>query len=907
MTQHITISDMPFGGGVREFAFDEGLTIQQIVDRIDRKSPGWMQFGVVLIGEMEIDRKHWRVVRPKPQHLLRLGLRLSGGGGGQSAQTKNVIAIVASIAILAATIAISGGLLAGPLGGFFAAGQWGARIAAAGVGLLGSLALSAITKPANAVSSDSSLQPSAASVTGNVLSPNGRIPAVVGYKRLSPPAIGRPVVELIDDNEYAEIVYILAGPHYLTTPQVGDTEATGDLPDIEIELRNGLADDAPLTLVTRQGYQDAPSATLQQHLIDQDASDNRLTSDTNPYGSLPEWTRFTTRNSPDEVWFQIVFPEGMYDADSVGTDCLVETRLRIRLKGSTTWINLPAVQWESDNQTLIQKVIKLVSGTVTVPNTPVWPTREGPIRAYWSVPAPITFWPNIIAKFETGWTADSYFANSATITDVKNMTATNDGVVYYLDDYEFPQGIYEIEIISSRAIHNGDLVASTYVYTPEAAVVDLFGALLDSGHYYSPNNNTFHCELGVKYFTSIWNEPIAPLVGEDALIAIRVKNRSVNNFTILAGRMVPVYNESTGEWSGLASTAECAPHFRDILTGNLNQDPLPGDLVDDTALLSWSDFCALEGITVAFVAEQGSVTDAAVAVATAGRAGLRQSDTWAPVWERDRSADDPIQIFTPINSADYQWEKAFDRLPHALIITFSDVNDEYRDAQILVFDDGYSATGGDGKLRAARYEEARYEAVDNETQASAQGLIDLRTRRLRGTLHSISADVEGLICQRGDLVGLQHDILVMMAGFARVVSVLTDGSGNVTGLILDATVPVSTGDSFFTDPLPVFGDTDFFAPEATGMSIRLADGTSVIKTLTGEGDLSTVTFATPFAMPQAIFDPNDGLEDSLKPGCLISVGPLGTEYRRVLLASARLGKDLTAQLTFVDEAPGIHA
>jgi hypothetical protein len=59
-------------------------------------------------------------------------------------------------------------------------------------------------------------------------------------------------------------------------------------------------------------------------------------------------------------------------------------------------------------------------------------------------------------------------------------------------------------------------------------------------------------------------------------------------------------------------------------------------------------------------------------------------------------------------------------------------------------------------------------------------------------------------------------------------------------------------------------------------------------------DPTTVTFAVPFADPGTVVK-----------NCLIGFGPLGSETQRLIVVDVKPKKDLTADITFVDEAPDL--
>ena len=201
-------------------------------------------------------------------------------------------------------------------------------------------------------------------------------------------------------------------------------------------------------------------------------------------------------------------------------------------------------------------------------------------------------------------------------------------------------------------------------------------------------------------------------------------------------------------------------------------------------------------------------------------------------------------------------------------------------------------------------------ATDNETVTGTgvvtRATFDLLQAKLRMTFYKGKADIESIVCQRLDLVAVQNDILDSYAGAARIQSVQRNG-GNILGVTLDGTVRVNTQPGIFSQAHLIAPPVDLFFDLGgkTGLCIRLKGGNGVAtnQVTAGNGDETALTFVTPFA------DPGIDVAGNLMidAGCLVTAGRLGTEYRRLKVSSVKPASDLTADLTFVDEAPGLFA
>lgn len=106
----------------------------------------------VFIGDQKIVPESWHVVRPKPGQMLTINVTPLGGGGGDGG--KNPLSTVITVAAIAASAFVAGGglvLLPGiASGGTFAAGNLGATLLSAGIGVAGPATAAGIAQPPTA-------------------------------------------------------------------------------------------------------------------------------------------------------------------------------------------------------------------------------------------------------------------------------------------------------------------------------------------------------------------------------------------------------------------------------------------------------------------------------------------------------------------------------------------------------------------------------------------------------------------------------------------------------------------------------------------------------------------------------------------------------------------------------------
>jgi len=249
--------------------------------------------------------------------------------------------------------------------------------------------------------------------------------------------------------------------------------------------------------------------------------------------------------------------------------------------------------------------------------------------------------------------------------------------------------------------------------------------------------------------------------------------------------------------------------------------------------------------------------------------------TFSVVIDEPKTA--PIRLFGPRNSWDYQGEMTHLRTPHGYRIGFVNAAKEWKmDDELVVYDDGYDAAN------ATRIDRVEWIGIDDRDQAWREGRFHLAQQRLRREVHTISVDFEQLCCERGDLVALQHDVIAVGIGSARVRTVTINLAGTLAlGVTLDAALVFEAGHTYALRARRVLGG---------------AQRTDLYPLLPIAGETATLSFATP-PLPA----------DAPQVGDLVAVGELGRETLRVLVRDIAPRPDLSAVLTLIAEAPGVHA
>lgn len=905
MTRHVDpaafpvlYQDSPFDGRVHKRVVLQGMTIAEIVATTSGLPRGFEDFGVVCVNGEEVPRGCWHLVRPRVGRghvfvTLFHPTRMQGGGGGG---VKTALRLAAMVAIIVAAAAVSGGALGGVLGSAFAAGTVGATLAGAAVSIGGTLALAALTPPPSLNQTQSSdaasgTNPGTASLSGNVLSPGAGVARVVGTMRVFPALGCEPLVEVVGDDEYVEGVMVLAGPHAISDIQ-SDGLDVATLDDFQTEISEGLPGSERVALVQRYAKTDQPGLQLSNFTVDLANGDTTiLANQTLPDTCIPDWHRIIGRRVPDEIWITLAWSEGLMVDDAPGVRRGAPLRIRFRLKGTSTWINGPELHVSHGTTAPFKKVIKLMFQAA--PSVlPIPQSDEAFYIAYRTVPG------QTITPARAGWSADPYFstgsgddylsASNVATTGVKNVALYGDRAEFYLSGSKFPKGQYEIEFTYGYCYNSTIFTTTNYKFNGD--VHDMFGYWANSANSnkLSPPAAVAHQHNAcvIQRVASVINSH--PIQSDDfAHIAVRAKNRQIGQLSALASGYV--YDWSGTDWSVLSTTDNPAPHFRDVLINPaLNARPLPEEMLDHADLIAWRAM----GYTVNAVCEAKNAIDVLTMIAASGYARPRQSDTWGIIMDRDRSSDGPVQTFSPRNMSGFQWTKAFSQRPDGFRVRFSDIDNDYQETEQVVLDPLATVDNG-------RYEDIRYDGLVTLSDATARAQFDLLNLRYRMNFYKGKTNRQNLVIRRGDLAGVSYDVIQRNAGSAYIKSIVVDGGGNVTGLVLDGTLPLGGADAFSGTDAAFSSYHSAFADERTGCAIRLRNQTVMVAEITGTGPETTqIDFVTPFV------DPGPTI---LATGSLVVVGPLGEEYKRMIVYDITPGSELTADITFVDEAPQLFA
>jgi hypothetical protein len=854
----------PFSAARVRKDFPPGLSVAQIVAEV-QPDPYLARCAHVSLGGDDILQKDWPRIYPKAGAQLTIRMVPRGGGSG-----KNPLRTVLSLALVAVTPMIAGGIA-----GFFGAtGTLFGRIISTGVSIVSRLALNALAPPARPRFSAQKESPTLF-IQGaqNNAYPFGRIPKVLGKHRLVPPLGALPYTETVGADQYLRMLFVWGyGPLHISDLKIGETELAA-FDDVEIETRQGYADDAPLTLYTNSVIQNDLQVLVK-------SSDGYILR--------------TTEADADEISVDITFPRGLFrfsGATKVGATVQIE--IQYAPAGTSDWSasgtgftafadrdfslgGLPADYRYSGATYVVSRIDRVymdeASGKLGVvkgaefrigidtgePEAPVLPANGLALAA-------------VLRRSD-----DPGVIPSARITDERNPGMVG---VNTLAGGDF--------LVSAAASSNTVTVAAGSLQFPgliitakqSSALRKTVSFKVDKGQYDvrlrrvtadSTNEDVFDEAMLTALRTIRYVYPVR--MPGLAMTALRIKATDQLNGVI--DRFNGVVHSILPDWDGATWTEQVTSNpaslFRHVLQSNANARPLADSRLDLSRIIAWHSDCAAAGREFnAVIDYDTSVRDVLSDVAAAGRASPTLIDgKWAVVSDAPQSV--PVQHFTPRNTVNFEGRKAFTDLPQALRVRFINRNKGWLQDERLVYDDGYD-TGN-----TARYETLDLAGITDPDQAWKDGRYHIATARLRPETYSFACDIEHIVCTRGDLIRFTHDVPLFGLMSARVKSLLTSGS-ETTGVMLDA-------------------ETEMQPDKSYAVRFRRGDGTSLVCALqAAAGASKIVTFATPVATV-----------DGPQPGDLALFGEAGSESAELVVKSISPQNNLSARITCVDAAPAVH-
>jgi len=896
------------GGGVRivaathpfkvaeriDMTMYEGKTLAEMLE-IAQPDPVLRSHAHISINDIKIPKHNWHLVRPKNGTTVTIRVVAQGGGGGG----KNPLRTILSIAIIVAAIYL-GPQIGAALYGIQASAAAttvviGSTITAAQVGgaivsIVGSLlvnALAPIRPPKmQALSRNSSAAESPTlSITGarNQANVYGPVPVVLGRHKMAPPYGALPFTEIVGSDQYVRMVFVWGkGPLLIEDLKIGETPIE-NFADVEYINRSGFPNDPLLSIYTNDVYEEGLSVLM--------------TKDTG----------YVTRNSQanaDEIALDFMFARGLtvFDGSGNRTNRTVEFDVEYAPVGSSNWVggggalsstSSPSMPAESattkvlkpgvtaeyatariaagDSESLYYSyvtadnphrydlvvadrwsgAISVIRGNTALGSStavaPTWPTTVFPLAKIYrdtdavivagditDMRTSVTGWGSGLAVSDNGTDTVSVASGTLASTRQSVTNATSEAIRH---------------TVRFKVPSRGQWQVRTRRYTDDAT-----------------DDSTFD-EITWAVLRTVTYEPPFDCNGL-ATTEVRIKatdqlNQVVDQLNGIVTSILPDYDYVTEEWV-TRPTQNPASLVRAVFQGPGNARGLADSRLDIAGLEDFHDYCRENDFRFNMVRDfVSSVYDTVADVCASAFAAPCQVDgKWGVVIDRDKTL--PITHFTPRNSYDFSFERMYPERPHGWRIRFVNEDNNFRQDERIVYDDGYDETNAD------QFESLELPGITDPDLVYKIGRRRIAEARLRPEKYIFSADIEQLVCTRGDLILITHDAISVGLASGRVKELVLNGEDDVVGLVIDNPVDMQLGVTY-------------------GITLRTVNGRIQrgVVTENGEG-ISTITLATPIAS-----------ESAPDVGDIFGFGEMGSETLEALVTNIVPGQNLAATITAI--------
>lgn len=422
----------------------------------------------------------------------------------------------------------------------------------------------------------------------------------------------------------------------------------------------------------------------------------------------------------------------------------------------------------------------------------------------------------------------------------------------FVRQIDFPTaGVYKIRV---RRVNSG-----------AADVVDSEYTTLHDGILYTATAFASQDSVAVK----------DPQVGKFARTALRIRatdqlNGSIDAINALVTSVCPDWDSATNTWI-TRPTNNPASLVRYVLQHPSNaqriSDAEISTRIDLPQLQYWHAFCISKGFTFNMVLNNAkSILDVLRDICAAGRASPALVDgKWTIIIDEPKTQ--VIQHFSTHNSWGFEATKPLVKIPDAFKVVY------YNESANYVQDELYVYNIGKDQYSATVFEEIQLPGVTNAQAAYKHARWHLAQLRLRPETYTLNTDLEYLVCNRGDLVRVQHDVPSWGIGTARIKTYV-----NSTTLILDNDMPIEAGISYL-------------------LRIRTASGASITRNTV---PVNVSGYYTQFTLTQSLTT-TEGAADNL-----ILFGYVNSESQQCIVLSVEPSTNGTAKITLVDYNPAIY-
>jgi hypothetical protein len=591
------------------------------------------------------------------------------------------------------------------------------------------------------------------SITGarNEFRPYGVVPQVLGKVRCTPPYAVKPYTSNKGNDQYLHVSFLISkGITHLSKLRIGETTIQR-FGDVEMWVDDGTGAAGTSKLITQDRYEEQLSVLLSY---------------------ATGWVTRTTQPDTDWISFDLTVPGLIkYDTEK-GYPIATTVQLEIQYAptGTSNWsAELVGSSIFAQSVNLITTDHHLFQEDQDHAETKQWfrvvlHKLSGvgySIAGSEDAPPEVPDWAYAIASVLISSTGGNEIVDERTNTLITGFVPS---LETSMSPYRvnLTAGTLKAELLNLMG-KSPDVIRKTLTWPVDRGQYDVRWRRL-TGDAAVPNTDGKIDSVYLSAVRSITNR--APVTEPDiSRVDLKVKateklNGVIDTFNVVAQTVCLDYAVSSDTWVS-RRTSNPASLVRYVLQGDSNKRPLTDAEIDLDTFKTWHNYCRAQGFEFNhYVDYQTSVGELVRLICSAGRAAPSDSGDGRFSVIIDKEQTTPRQHFTPANSWGYSGTKVYANWPHAFRTIFDNREKDWQTDEMMVYDDGYSAAN------ATLFERLELVGVDTPAQAWKHGRFHIAQARLRPETHSFYADVENLVCTRGDLIRFQHDVIMVGIGVA---------------------------------------------------------------------------------------------------------------------------------------------
>jgi hypothetical protein len=354
----------------------------------------------------------------------------------------------------------------------------------------------------------------------------------------------------------------------------------------------------------------------------------------------------------------------------------------------------------------------------------------------------------------------------------------------------------------------------------QRTTVTFNGEQQEESDYSTYNTSILHSVTGYRNVKAV-TDPKGTALAKTALSVLATNQLSgqIEGINAVVQTHCWDWDQATDSWI-IRDTNNPASLFLYVLTHAANPQRLTGGTLTEPYLVNpvslgnkvnlnkikyWHNFCnqtrtytdrynvvhTFKYTYNSVMSNQRSVLEVLRDICAAGRASPALVDgSWTVNIDEERVANGTLQIvqhFSPHNSWGFEGTKALPKIPDGLKVRIYDEDADYRENEFIIYNTGYDEYDGVGVKGAELFESITLPGVTNKWHATDLGKWHFAQIKLRPEIYTLNTDIEYLVCNRGDLVKVTHDVPMWGLGSGRIKNRI-----DPTIFELDEKVPIET-------------------------------------------------------------------------------------------------------------------